>query len=95
MVLYMNMAILGQASIEFNRDFGMLPVFKLNVCLGEYILDLPYIRTIYTPPGWTYEKEKQRERQRIENKQRDSKGIDEDRPGVSATVGTMLPRDSD
>ena len=35
--------------IELNLVFGCKPFFSIKTCEGETIIDIPYIRIIYTP----------------------------------------------
>ena len=69
MVFYIKLGKIRAISFEFDKTFGFLPFFKKFSCTGEYFLDLPFTRIIYTPCNWTYEKEKSREQQRTKGEQ--------------------------
>jgi hypothetical protein len=51
MKLYVRYKYIGAAYIELNKEFGAAPLYGINSCNGETIIDIPYGQIILTPPA--------------------------------------------
>lgn len=85
MRIYIRCGAWFAAWLECSPEFGLLPLFAIDSCNGETILDIPYARLILTPrQRLLAERQIRDDERRDETETRplpeDSQGDAEDRP---------------
>lgn len=53
MMIYLKLGRVRAMNIEFNKEFGLFPVYKKTSYRCETILDMPYTQLIFTSGKWT------------------------------------------
>ncbi len=53
MILYLKLGKTRSISMEYNKEFGVSPVFKKTSYRCETIVDMPYTQLIFTSGKWT------------------------------------------
>jgi hypothetical protein len=49
MFAYFSNRYTGAIYLEFKKELGAQPVFAVNNCMGETVIDLPFVQIIITP----------------------------------------------
>lgn len=53
MTIYIKLGKVRSISIEWNNEYGLLPLYKKTGYRCETILDMPYTQIIFTSGKWT------------------------------------------
>lgn len=69
--------------IEFSKNLGLRPFFRIKTCNGETVLDIPYGQLIFTPPRKAMQKPKQRVKVEPTNDEQADKKIHAPPAGVA------------
>jgi hypothetical protein len=79
MIIYVKMGKVRSMSLEWNREFGGLPLFKQTSYHCETIVDMPYTQIILTSGKWTPTRRAANDKQKVEETSEYSSGTDRDR----------------
>ena len=79
MIVYVKMGKVRSMSVEWNKEFGGLPLFKQTSYRCETIVDMPYTQIIFTSGKWTPIRRAANDEQKIEEVAEHSAGTDRNR----------------
>ena len=79
MIIYMKIGRVRSISLEWNKEFGGLPLFKQTSYRCETIVDMPYTQIIFTSGKWTPIRRAANDEQKIEEAAEHTARTDRDR----------------
>lgn len=76
MMIHIKLGGVRALNVEFNKDFGFLPLYKKTSYRCETILDMPYTQVIFTSGTWTPLRRASNDTEKIEQAAGDLKRTD-------------------